>query len=81
MTSDLGKNDKVVVGTRETIKAVEEKNVIRIFLAGDSDRQLKDKIMKIARIYNIPLKIINSKLALGRVCGIDVAAATAAILK
>lgn len=81
MTSDFQISNKVVVGTRETIKAVEEKNVIRIFLAKDCDGHLKDKIMEVARAYNIPLKIINSKLALGRVCGIDVAAATAAILK
>jgi large subunit ribosomal protein L7A len=70
-----------VVGTIETLRAVKERRVHKIFLADDVDQDIKDKIYEAAESSNIDVNIVDNKLKLGRACGIDVAAASAALLK
>ena len=69
------------MGTKETLRAIKKGRVYRIFLAEDIDDDLKDKIYKAAESSNIKINVVESKLKLGRACGIDVAAASAALLK
>ena len=70
-----------VVGTKETLRVIKEGRAYQIFLADDVDKSIKDKIYKAAETSNINVNIVDSKLKLGRACGIDVAAASAALLK
>jgi len=71
----------LLVGSKQTLKAVKNDQVKKIFLADDIDQPLKEKILEAVNDKNIPFEIVASKDELGRVCGIDVSAASAALLK
>ena len=72
---------KKVVGSKETLQAIKNKSAHCVFVARDSDLEIKNKIITEAKKSNINIKEIESKMQLGRVCGIEVAAASAALLK
>jgi len=75
------KNYKKVVGTKETLKAIKKNQVSKVFLAADIDEELYKQIHEVLQKTSIPVEYIDSKLKLGRVCGVDVATASAALLK
>ncbi|MFW6266073.1 MAG: ribosomal L7Ae/L30e/S12e/Gadd45 family protein [Halanaerobiales bacterium] len=76
------KESQRVVGFKETLRAIESGEASRVFLAQDVDYTLQKKIKNVVSINkNIELVYVASKYKLGRACGIDVAAATVAILK
>jgi len=77
---DLSQKKKVV-GSKQTLQAIKNGNANCVFIAKDSDSELKNKILNEAKNSNINIKEIESKMQLGRVCGIEVAAASAALLK
>lgn len=77
---DLSQKKKVV-GSKQTLQAIKNENADCVFIAKDSDKELKNKILNEAKNSNINIKEIDSKMQLGRVCGIEVAAASAALLK
>lgn len=71
----------LLVGSKQTLKAIKNDEVKKIFLAKDIDQSLKDQILEAVNDNDIPFEIVESKTELGRVCGIDVSAASAALLK
>lgn len=80
MLSDKGSAD-ILVGSKQTLKAIANNQAKKIFLAKDIDRPLKKEILEAVNDNNIPFEIVESKNELGRICGIDVSAASAALLK
>ncbi|RCW53932.1 MULTISPECIES: ribosomal L7Ae/L30e/S12e/Gadd45 family protein [Halanaerobium] len=80
MLSEI-RTDELLVGSKQTLKAIAENQVKKIFLAKDIDQPLKAKILEAVNNNNIPFEIVESKNELGRICGIDVSAASAALLK
>ncbi len=72
---------KKVVGTKETLKAIEKNKASKVFLAVDIDDELSRQIHEVLQKTNIPVEYIESKMKLGRVCGVEVATASAALLK
>lgn len=80
MLPELEKKLKVV-GTKETLQAIYSGYAVQIFVASDADKKIKNKIINAAKSFNINIEIVDSKMKLGRACGIDVAAASAALLK
>ncbi len=73
--------DNIVVGKKETLQLIRTKKVQKVFIAQDVDEDIKDKLINAAKNYNIEFKLVDSKMKLGRECGIDVAASSAALLK
>lgn len=73
--------DNIVVGRKETLQLIRTKKVQKVFVAQDIDKDIKDKLVNAAKNYNIELILVDSKMKLGRECGIDVAASSAALLK
>ena len=71
----------LVVGSRQTLKAIANNQVKKIYLANDIDQPLKSELLEAVDNNNIPFEIVESKNELGRICGIDVSAASAALLK
>ncbi|MGM0420163.1 MAG: ribosomal L7Ae/L30e/S12e/Gadd45 family protein [Bacillota bacterium] len=74
-------NNKLVVGTRETLKAIDKDRAIKVYLAWDVETKIRVQLEKAVENAGIPLVNVDSKLKLGRDCGIDIAAASAALLK
>jgi large subunit ribosomal protein L7A len=71
----------LLVGSKQTLKAIKNDEVKKIYLAKDIDQSLKEQILEAVNDNKIPFEIVESKTELGRVCGIDVSAASAALLK
>jgi large subunit ribosomal protein L7A len=68
------------IGTNQTTKAIERRQARVVFVARDADRRITDPVLKAARDRGVDVVEVESMIALGRVCGIAVGAAVAAIL-
>lgn len=71
---------KKSIGTKQTAKAIEKGTTRKVFVAKDAEEHVTREIIKIAREKGIEVVVTESMLALGKACGIEVGAATAAIL-
>lgn len=81
MLTKLSKAKKKVVGRTQTMNVIREKKAATVFLATDCDKHIKEEINRLSKENNVSIIEVESKLKLGRACGIDVSAACAALLK
>lgn len=73
-------NEKFKTGFKEVLKAVSENNVKKLFIAEDSSESMQSKLT--AKVSpECEVLYIESMKDLGKMCGIDVGASCAAILK
>lgn len=70
-----------VVGVKQTIKAIKNGAVKSVYIAKDADNKLLQSVKVLVDENSLELVYINTMKELGKLCGIDVGAATAAILK
>lgn len=71
---------KVVIGTKQTIKALNSGIVSEVIIAQDADVKLTSKVEELASEKGIPITKVDSMRELGKISGIDVGAATVAII-
>jgi large subunit ribosomal protein L7A len=72
--------EKIVVGTKQTVRALKEGKVQEVVVAEDADPAIVDKVISLANENNIPVLKVDSMKKLGKVCGIQVGAATVGII-
>lgn len=72
--------NKVIIGTKQTVRALKEGNVSELVVAEDADPNVTDLLIKQANDANIPVVHVDSKKKLGKTCGIEVGAAAVAII-
>lgn len=72
---------KLIIGTKQTLKALESDSVEEVFVAKDADAQITKEIIRIANEQNVTCTLVDSKKKLGTACGIEVNATTVAITK
>ena len=70
-----------VVGARQVIRAMEEGRVQEAYVARDADLTLTQRVVDRCYRQNIPCREVATMRELGRMCGIDVRAAAAALLR
>ncbi|MGC4378176.1 50S ribosomal protein L7ae-like protein [Fictibacillus sp. Mic-4] len=70
---------EIIVGTKQTIKALQNGEVKALVVAEDADSRVTGKVLTVAREMNVPVTMVDSMKKLGKACGIDVGAATVAI--
>ena len=70
-----------VVGAKQVIRALEEGRVKEAYVARDADLTLTQRVVDRCYRANIPCREVASMQELGRLCGIDVKAAAAALLR
>lgn len=71
---------QLTIGMKQTLKAVEQGMVKEVFVAKDADLKVTGKILQLCNEKDVPVEIVDSMKQLGKACGIEVGAATAAIL-
>ncbi len=71
---------KKTIGSKQTAKAVERGVAQAVYVARDADESVTRDVLIAARARNIEVIFVESMVSLGKACGIDVGAATAAIL-
>ncbi|ANB60732.1 50S ribosomal protein L7ae-like protein [Anoxybacteroides amylolyticum] len=72
---------EVVVGTKQTVRALKEGNVREVVIAEDADKAITDKIVEAAKEANVPVRKVDSMKKLGKACKIQVGAAAVAIIR
>lgn len=68
------------VGTKQTAKMLEQQRAIEVYVARDADPQMREKIVHLCERAGVPIKWIDTMKVLGETCGIDIGAATAALV-
>lgn len=71
----------VTIGTKQTLRALKADQVLEVFIAEDAEARVVNPVISLANEKQVPINKVDSMKKLGKACGIDVGAATAAILK
>ncbi|MBV4419067.1 ribosomal L7Ae/L30e/S12e/Gadd45 family protein [Clostridium tyrobutyricum] len=72
---------KKVIGIKQTIKAIKNDSAKIVYIAKDSDPSLVHSVEVLIKDNSLEVVYIDTMKELGKLCGIDVGAATAALLK
>ncbi|MFZ5816938.1 MAG: ribosomal L7Ae/L30e/S12e/Gadd45 family protein [Bacillota bacterium] len=72
---------KKSIGTKQTVKAIEKGSAREVFVARDAEEHITRDVVKAAREKGLEVISVESMVALGKACGIEVGAAAAAILE
>lgn len=73
------KTAKKIVGSKQSIKAVEAASVKKAFVAEDADAKVIDQFIQICKDHGVTIEYVETMKELGKACGIDVGAAVAVI--
>jgi large subunit ribosomal protein L7A len=69
----------IIVGTKQTVKALKSGTISEVLIAEDADHRAVEKVINAALEYKVPVTRAGSMKSLGKACGIDVGAAAVAI--
>ncbi len=78
---DLGKSTTKTIGTKQTVKAVQLGHAKTVFIAEDAEPHVSQPLVALCKEKEIDIVWVKSMHELGKACGIDVGAASAAIIK
>jgi large subunit ribosomal protein L7A len=70
-----------VVGVKQTVKAIKNNKAKTVYIAKDADDKLIQSVKVLIDDNSQEVIYVDTMKKLGKMCGIDVGAATAAILK
>lgn len=68
------------VGYKQTVRALNETEVAKVFLAEDCDTKISVPVEKLCGERNVPVVYVPTMRELGNICGIDVSASCAVVL-
>ena len=69
--------DNLIVGARQSMKALKNRKVSEVYIAEDSDEFIKNDFIKECTAHNINIVRYKTMAELGRDCGIEIGAAVA----
>jgi large subunit ribosomal protein L7A len=77
---ELKNRRRRVVGMRETLKRMTQGMAVGVFVAKDAEPRVIEEVVAQSQARGVPLEYVDSMDELGRLCGIEVGAACAALL-
>lgn len=69
-----------VVGTKQTMKALQSQQVLKLFVAQDAQEAQVKPLVELAVSRSIPIVYVPSMTELGKACDVEVRTATAALI-
>ncbi|MEG0250993.1 MAG: ribosomal L7Ae/L30e/S12e/Gadd45 family protein [Christensenellaceae bacterium] len=81
MYDELKNAKNRVVGLKQLLRGLENDEILTAYIADACDKQVKNKVLHAIGDKNIHVVFVDTMKELGQVCGIDVCAACAAIIK
>lgn len=81
MPERLRKRAMRVVGVRQVLRALEEDELERVFLALDAAPHLRGRIEDAARAKEIPVQMVATMEEMAQMCRVDVPSAAAGLRK
>ena len=73
--------DHRVVGTKQVLRALNGGFAARVFLAKDADGFIYHRVNALCEETKTPVTMVDTMQELGKLCQVDVKAASAAVLK
>lgn len=73
--------DRVIVGAKQLRKALHSGRARQVYLAENADPAITEPLASACMQAGVPVAWVRSMSELGRACGIDVGAATAAVVE
>ncbi|MFS0666145.1 50S ribosomal protein L7ae-like protein [Bacillus mojavensis] len=70
----------IIIGTKQTVKALKRGSVKEVVVAIDADPMLTSSVITLAKDQGIAVSMVESMKKLGKACGIEVGAAAVAIM-
>ncbi len=80
MALEALKNNRKIVGTKQTMKAIEKQNVKLVFIAMDAEEKIIAPLETLCEEKKIQVEKVETMHALGKACGIEVGTASACLL-
>ena len=71
---------EVIVGTKQTVKALKNGRVKEVFVAKDADLNVIQQVVHTAAELQTPIYYVDSMKKLGKACNIEVGASAVAII-
>jgi len=75
------KKSKKAIGTKQSLKSIENGTAKVVFIARDADEKVTGNIIKLCEKSSVQIVYADSMKLLGKACGIEVGAAAVAVLK
>jgi large subunit ribosomal protein L7A len=72
---------KRTIGTNQTAKALQQQAVLYLYVAHDAEPRIVSPLVTLAQERGIEVEWVETMKQLGKACGIEVGAATAAVLE
>jgi large subunit ribosomal protein L7A len=72
---------KLTIGTNQTTKALQQSLVKQLYVAKDAEARVVGPVIAMAQEQGVPIEWVDTMKQLGKACGIEVGAATAAIIE
>jgi large subunit ribosomal protein L7A len=70
-----------ITGYRQVLRALDSGTLLSAEIAKDTDPSIREKLLAALKEANVPYKFVDSKVELGKLCGINVGAAVAGVKK
>ncbi|ALC87315.1 MULTISPECIES: ribosomal L7Ae/L30e/S12e/Gadd45 family protein [Bacillaceae] len=70
---------KTIIGTKQTVKAMKQGLVKEVYIALDVEERIIELAVAIAQETNVPIYYVESKVDLGKACGLRIGASVVAI--
>ena len=70
---------KTIIGTKQTVKAMKQGLVKEVYIALDVEERIIELAVAIAQESNVPIYYVESKVDLGKACGLRIGASVVAI--
>ena len=79
----ISESDKLnmMVGYKQTLRAINEDKANKVYLAEECDDKIRSSVEAAANTKNVQMFYVKSMRELGSMCGIEVGASCAVILK
>ncbi|MFZ5634534.1 MAG: ribosomal L7Ae/L30e/S12e/Gadd45 family protein [Bacillota bacterium] len=77
----LSRARKKVIGSKQTLKAIDRNQAKVVYLAKNAERHVTDPIIKACSGKSVPVVYVESMQALGKACGIEVGCAATAVVE
>lgn len=82
MSKDHGLQDAhVKIGTKQTIRMINLGLAEEVYVAQDADPRITSKVVALCNEASVKVTYVDTMKELGRACGIEVGAATVAIVR
>lgn len=75
------KNGTKVIGTKQTLRALEKDLVTDLYVARDAQTQVTLRVLEVAKTKGIPVVYVDTMVELAKACEVEVKTATAALMK